>query len=146
LPLYKTLNGTCDETCDAGSTKRVTQFVNPLKKEKGIKERVCGGADEIHPAIMAFWEATNGTFWPQAGLIPTIIQRVGEDPARIELWKRINAARFMRGELLMDVDRSFAYLNAGLVPAPAQVRKPGPRPAGDPRARGDEDTRRSCHA
>ncbi len=92
-------------------------------KEIKEKESVGGAArdGQIHPAVLAFFEATGQRFWPQAGLIPIIIAKVGDDPQRVDLWKRINIDRLARGEMLMNIDKSLAWLEAGRVPEGAKV-------------------------
>jgi hypothetical protein len=86
--------------------------------------------ESAHPAVLAFWEASGRRFWPAAGLVPAIIREVGDDPARVALFQSIQAARLLRGELLMNVDKAFAYLKAGHIPAAARVDA-----AGKPRGR-----------
>ncbi len=54
-------------------------------------------------------------------MIPIIIAKVGDDPQRVDLWKRINIARLARGEMLMNIDKSLAWLEAGRVPEGAKV-------------------------
>lgn len=108
--------------------KRQTHRMDALKDRERIKESVGGAApteptqpESTHPAVLAFWEASGRRFWPAAGLVPVIIREVGDDPERVALFRSIQEARLMRGELLMNVDKAFAYLKAGHIPAPARV-------------------------
>ena len=102
----------------------VTTQNGQSKEIKEIKEESVGGAPRVHPAILAFFEASGERFWPQAGLIPIIIAKVGDDPERVALWKQINIARLSRGEMLMNIDKSLAWLEAGKVPDGTKVSKP----------------------
>lgn len=112
--------------------KRQTHRMDALKDRERIKESVGGDAptepaqtESTHPAVLAFWEASGRRFWPAAGLVPAIIREVGDDPARVALFRSIQEARLMRGELLMNVDKAFAYLKAGHIPPAARVDSAG---------------------
>jgi hypothetical protein len=114
--------------------KRQTHRMDALKDRERIKESGGGDAptetpqtESAHPAVLAFWEASGRRFWPAAGLVPAIIREVGDDPARVALFQSIQAARLLRGELLMNLDKAFAYLKAGHVPAAARVETSGKR-------------------
>lgn len=110
-------------TTQNGQSKEIKE----IKEEKSV-----GGAardDRTHPAVLAFFEATGGRFWPQAGLIPIIVAKVGDDPQRVDLWKRINIARLARGEMLMNIDKSLAWLEAGKVPDGAKINGNAGKPS-----------------
>lgn len=116
---------------ESGETTRMDRL---KEGDKGrAEESVCvnarARADEAqaHPAVMAFWEASGRRFWPQAGLIPAIVREVGEDPERVALFQAIQARRLERGEMLMNVERAFAYLRTGQLPPPARIETGGSR-------------------
>ena len=118
--LDRTGDAPLDETGNERWTKQATG--QPIEEKEEEKESVCGSPREnTHPAILAFWEATGRKFWPQSGLIKFIIEQVGNDPARVELWKQINIARLRRGEILMNIDKSLAWLAKGQIPPPVEV-------------------------
>lgn len=146
---------------------RQTTRMGALKDRERIKESVGGAAqtelaqtESVHPAILAFWEASGRRFWPAAGLVPAIIREVGEDPARVALFRSIQEARLLRGELLMNLDKAFAYLKAGHIPPAARVdaeRSEGrrgrtfrhrqvPDPTPEQRAADEEEARRALAA
>lgn len=126
VPIVKSL----PQTGKLGYPKTGNLFAQSPLREERDEESVCGLRENLapepanqttHPAITAFWEATGGTFWPQKALIKLIVDKVGDDPARIQLWRQINEARLLNGEFLMNVGKSFAYLDAGKIPEPAEV-------------------------